>query len=219
MKANPILSLFLLPLLGSSVNGAIVQGGSGFTLNGSIPDALILDSLGTPLATGFYSVGYFTILNTAVDTLVATQNFSALNAAFVPVANDNFQTGLPSIVGINAVPGISAVSNSSFDPSLAIGSTLYSYTANGTTLGSSAQYALYRHTGTVITADPLNPPANTYQANLENGQLLLGTLGGPMDQQVAGRTVTFAQTIRLVPEPSMLLLSSLGVFGLLRRKR
>lgn len=225
MKKTALLSLIPVVLSLFSVgNAAVVQGGSVFNLDGTVPDALILDPSGSPIVSGFYSVGYFTILDTAVDAAVAINNFTLLNAAFVPVANDDFQTGIPNIAGIAAIPGATLVSNGTFDPTPAIGRTFYSYITDGSALGNTSNYALYRHDGVVVTADPLNPPVNTYQLNLDDvsptsAKLLVGIAGGPLSQTVNGNSVSFNNTITLVPEPSTLLLSAFGVLGLLRRKR
>lgn len=217
-KSLTIISI----LAGASLShSAILQGGSVANLDGSLPDTVILGGNGSPLASGYYGVGFFNLNDTEITNFSTSQDFTSLRTAFVALASDNFLTGVPDIIGAGATPGLAIVGNPDFNPTPALNRTLFTFISDGSSLGDSSAYALYRHDGLTITADPENPPPITYQADLTGGTLLIGTLSSepfPLDVTDVGQ-VTFNQTVQLVPEPSTLLLSFIGAISLLRRKR
>jgi len=203
----------------TSSHAASIGGGSAVNFNGSAPDTLILGVGGSALTTGYYGVGFFNNTDAEVSVFATLQDFTSLNSAFVQLAFDDFATGVPSIIGIAAVPGLTAISNASFAPTPGLTRTIYTYITDSASLGGSGSYALYRHTGIVLTPDPANPPENEYTATISGGQLLIGTFQGSRSVTINGNPVTVNESIMLVPEPSTLLLSAFGVLGLLRRKR
>lgn len=220
MKTNLIISASIFAFT-SVCHSAILQGGSVANLNGSLPDTVILSDIGNPLSSGYYGIGFFNLTDLEVQNFSISQDFSSLTSSFVALAFDDFLTGLPDIIGVGATPGLAILGNPGFDPTPALNKTLFTFITDGASLGDTSEYALYRHDGLTISADPENPPPITYQADLVNGTLLIGTLSNDdfvLDVTDVGVT-TFTQTIQLVPEPSALLLSVFGCVALLRRKR
>lgn len=215
-------SLIAVSLFSANVNGATMQGGTVVDYTGNLPEAVILDAVGNPLASGYYGVGYFNLSDEAIADFILIQDAVSLNSSFVALGSDNFQTGVPSLIGTGATPGLASLNNTNFNPTPGLGRTLYTFITDGTMLGDTQSYALYKHTGVIIAADPENPPATEYSALLDGGELLFGTAGGPLLINATDvGPVNFAQTIQIaaIPEPSSLMLSVIGMSILLRRKR
>lgn len=211
----------------SCSQGAVVQSSSLFSVDGTSPDTLVINFLGNPLATGIALSGGFNISDTVVQTLattaVTTGDYTSLIAGFTGfLGSDDFQTGVDAVFATGDIPGAYAMIRN-LDPTPFIGQTLYSFIGNGATLSASTEFALYRHMP-VLAADPDSPaPASSYSLLLTGGSLIVGTATTVQSTNAnLGTNDTTVNAVRLspaVPEPSALILSALGVFGLLRRKR
>lgn len=214
-------------LFAASASAATIRISSLRSLNGSDPDTLLLSAGLDPIATGFASSGKFNIDDAAVDALIVasmtTGNYTSLIGAFNGfIGSDNFNTGVDFIFGIGAVPGAFAIS-ADLNPTAHINATLYTFIGNGANLGSSNEFALYRHSEKLTADGSLPTPPNNYSIVLDGGSLLIGTATTYLSTDAGlGTNGTSVDAIRLsptVPEPSGLLFSLIGVFGLLRRKR
>lgn len=223
MKIRKFLAAICL--MSTSAHSAIVLTTSHPNLDGTTtPDTFIVDTLDARLVTGFAGVGGFaTLTDLEVTTLVGLRDFDALADDFVPfVGTDNFSAGMIFQNG-NASPGAFAVQNDVLDPTSFIGQSLYTFVGDGSSLALSNAYLLFRHTET-LSADPL-PPAgpNQYSLDFGSGALLVGTsttiftTDAPLG--INSSTEVNAIQLEVVPEPSALLLSSVGILALLRRKR
>ena len=207
----------------ASASAAIIQVSSVPNLNGLTGDFLVVDSLGNLLSTGFVGTGGFSSNDAAVATLVSNDDFTGLISAFTPfIGTDDFVLGTQAVLGV--VPGAFTISVAPFTPTPFIGQSLYTFIGNGATLQSSTEFALFLHTDK-LAADPAPPATPTeYFMNLTNGSSLIGSFGtknNVTDENLglAGATVATYQLVNAIPEPSTLLLSAIGVIGLLRRKR
>jgi hypothetical protein len=207
----------------ASTSAAIIQVSSVPNLSGGSGDYLVVNSGGNLLSSGFAGTGGFSSNDVAVATLITNNDYAGLIAAFTPfIGTDNFVLGTAAVLG--AVPGAFTISVGSFDPTSFIGQSLYTFIGNGATLATSTEYGLFRHTGT-LAADPAAPSLPTeYFMDLNNGTSLIGTFGTKNNVTDANlgidnATVATYQLVNSVPEPSTLLLSAIGVLGLLRRKR
>jgi hypothetical protein len=202
---------------------AVVKSSSLFNIDGSAPDALILAASGDTLSFGFASSGVFSLNDTDVTTFASAQDINTLIPAFNGfIGSDNFQTGVDFLFGTGNISGAYAFQSPSFDPTSFIGQTLYTFIGNGTDLMSSTEFALYRHS-TTLSAD-LAPPApeSTYDLLLDGGDLLIGTATTVQstDANLGTNDITVnAVQLAVIPEPSTLLITSLGALALLRRKR
>jgi hypothetical protein len=224
MKIKKLLIFAVLAVsAASTVNAAFIASSSLFELDGTGSDTIILghNAPNDPLLSGIASSGTFSITDAAVDALVATSSYQSLVAAFgtgTLIGTSDFTDDASDYYGLT-VSGVYAFdSGLGFNETPIIGTTLYTFIGNDSTLADSIAFALYRHS-TTLAADPLIGPETNYNLVLTGGSLLIGNLGTKsLDiPDLAG--VASYRTITLVPEPSAALLGSLGVLVLLRRRR
>lgn len=218
--------ILIASLCVTASEAAIVKSSSLFNIDGTAPDALILAASGNTISSGFASSGVFGISDMQVSTFASSGDISGLRDNFTGfIGSDDFQTGVDFLFGTGNIAGAYAFQSASFDPTTYIGATLYTLIGNGSDLASSTEFALYKHS-TTLSADAAPPtPESTYDLLLTGGSLLLGT--ATTYQSTDGNlgtddtTVNAVQLVELVviPEPSTLFLSAIGVLALLRRKR
>lgn len=210
-------------------NAASIVGTGTPAFSGNLTrDFFIENTSDVLVGSGFAGLGGFSITDSDVTTAISNNNFTGLFSAFTPfVGSDDFATGL---VGLNggASPGGYGVNNGNFTVTPHIGQTIYTFIGNALTLANSTQVALFKHTQ-LLVADPggtATPLDYVYDLSVANGNLLIGSRDsfvGLTDSNF-GLTNATVNTVKLaavtvVPEPSSILLSGLGMVALLRRKR
>jgi PEP-CTERM motif len=215
MKIN-LVSAILLTLLVDNLSAATfivsnVVNGDGTT------DSLYQDSDGSLLNGGLVSIGYFpagylvqsntsnieaTIANfTSVTSFATGTNSSSLNGSFAGYVEG------PAVLGSTITAG-----------NALLGRELYIFAGNAATLATSTKFGL-KQIGTILDDDPF---ANQYTANPFGGDApVIGKTGSYTGDAggVGVSTFTTLQLVQVVPEPSSAFLASLGVLGLLRRRR
>lgn len=222
MKSS-IKCLILGIALMQTAKAAAISSLSLPNLTGGAGDVFVINAVGDRLATGFVGLGGFGISDAEVDIRVSNSDYGFLISNFTPfIGTDNFVDGITNAFGF--VAGAYAISVANFDVTGRTGQTLYSFMGNAANLTDSTELALFKHNGT-LAADPANPPESEYNLNLVAGALLIGSPTTTVISDVAltldEATVDAVQltSLNIVPEPSTVLLSALGVLGLLRRKR
>lgn len=181
---------------------------------------ILVDSNNNVLSSGYAAVGYFTSFSAMPDFATSTG---------LQIENDFNMLGTSSSSFVfdfsgNAVPG--AVSFSGASPTLAgsefIGKQAYVVLGNAATLATSTEAFIYA-TGVLIPEDPSSPISINLSLETLPGQILLGSGDGIGNVFVGsfdtGNVTNGLKTAVLVPEPSSLLLSIIGLSALLRRKR
>lgn len=205
---NLIALLFLLTAFNAR---AVVVSISSFEGTG---DYGITNSAGTtlvPTGTGFIAVGYFASI---ADGNIGTSTISSLNSDFQMFGSANTFNfdGVYSLSNDGGRVGPSG--NAGF-----VNKFIYTVVGNGASLLASTNFLIYKH-ATQFTTDEGNPlptDVNAHLGDAGDANFLVGTIDGTID--VGGGNFFTRVKLEAVPEPSSLILASLGVLALLRRKR
>ena len=224
MKIKLLLTVFAAFTVSNSYGAIYVV--SNLVSGGGVSDTLFQSSgaLNAPLLNGgVVALGYFPS-NSYVPSN-SLQSISTTISDFTIVAFSI--TGSPSaqLMGPGAAGYVDAspfdTANLAAGDSL-IGRSLFVFVGNSSTLLTSDAFAL-KQIG--LLADD-TASENQYLANPKGGadpvigSINLGAFtGNPLPATSVGTTTFDTLQLVAVPEPSALLLSSLGLIGLLRRKR
>jgi hypothetical protein len=205
-------------LLSVPLSAASISTSNG----GDVASLLAIAYNNSTLASGgIAAAGYFGSL-TDVQVLALSMdiaNIDQLTADFLVVGSTTLDSNVPN-AGVYA---------GDFNPvtlpnASKSGNALYSFLGNEATLGASTEWLLWKHTDVIDAQDTITQPdSNSLVVGTEGTMLISGgTFTSSIDFDGAGSDPAVpVNAIRLaaVPEPSTLLLSALGVLGLLRRKR
>lgn len=170
----------------------------------------IVNATGSLIAngTGFVATGYFASLSDIMVT--ASLDAAALGADFQVFNSGSFNSGN----GLYLF-GSNTNSNAAFNTQ-----AVYTVIGNGTSIATSTQLLIAKHT-TTFQADPTvtNPAVLSNTAGSGNVLTLLkGNFGTFSADFGAGPSQAYSLSI-LIPEPSTALLGAVGALGLLRRRR
>ena len=203
--------LFIFGLLTLSSHALVITLESGF-------DKGVTDSIGAiiPSGSGYIGTGFFSsILDADLDNSTA----SVLGGDFI-------QFGSSAVFGFNGIGGVYQAESdggriaplSQFD-----GKSIYTLLGNSGTVAGSTEFIIFKHGGVnpgSFQVDDTDANAKTFVATLgADGVYLLGGPAVGVTVNVGGTNLPAIQMARAVPEPSMFLLSFLGILGILRRKR
>jgi hypothetical protein len=183
--------------------GATVTVDTGFSIG-------VTDLSGVNMGVGAGSIrlGYFSTIS---DVNLATSSYSQLSSDFQTYGGDSAVFGKSGLSGFFA---ISADTGTKDFSSSFIGKNIYLFGLS--TANTEGLIYKFSQTFQVDPVDPTPPSSQNLTFTLSASNYLLGsndsTLTGPAIAG-AGRMAT------LIPEPSTFLLASLGVLGLLRRRR
>lgn len=225
-------SFIATAMLFGSAQGATVSlnnigsGGGISTFNNAL--AIVYAGTQTAASGGIASAGFFNTLSDAqVATLAAAPTAIAI-ATLVADFQVVFQTTLDSYDNANGLSGTGLFNGDAsgivLPNATRAGDGLYTFLGDQSSLATSTQVLLWDNTATIAAEDsPTSPDTNDLLMANEGAALIAGAntttdidltaISGP-----ASFTVPAVQLV-LVPEPSTVLLSALGVLGLLRRKR
>lgn len=162
---------------------------------------------------GYFNLGYD--VNGGLTTATSSGDFTDFITNFNVVTSD--------ILGSGGGSGMDGFYFSSFDYGAPtgnppVGAELYSIIGNGADLMSSTQFAVLMSADSVGLDVPLPDDNNIILP--DNVTVLLGTAGEALVDFGSGAVLTPSLSlVQAIPEPSTLLLSSIGVLALLRRKR
>jgi hypothetical protein len=186
--------------------------GSGYASS----DALFQNVNGSLLVGGIVALGHFNT-NAAPSgdlSLIATTiaNFTILASS--TLAGGYSDTYLASVPGIVEAPAVNGAQITTGNVLLDRG--LYVFVGNASTLADSTSWALAQ-VNTLKNDVPFN---NTYSANPFGVAPVIGSIGSATSTDLGGTSATFTTLqMEAIPEPSSVLLGTLGVLGLLRRRR
>jgi hypothetical protein len=209
MKTKAIIPLVLLSAVASSSAFTVAFSSLDPFHYITTPDAIIPPNVLPTLVaegSGFVAVGFFTTL---ADVDLATSTTSVLGVNFV-------QFGASTTFGAGFYDG-SADGGRIGAASQFLNKNIYTVLANESTIASSTQLAIFKSNLTFTQDDALAIPTAVTAAIDVDGQFLMGASGPDLDYGSGSFGSVALQTA--VPEPSALLLSSLGVMVLARRKR
>jgi hypothetical protein len=197
----------------ATVTIANAQGGAG-------TDTLWANADGSLMTTGKVSVGYFgsDVTVDQIDTIA--ELFSKLGG-FTILASATPGSSAPI-----AAPGyLMELPPTSFSPAALVDRTLYAIATNASSLSAatiSSAYSMFAF-NIVIDDEPL---PQDYTANPAGITPIIGSLDTFTGDPGGAATVNFGEaasgnytTLKLVPEPSSMLLGAVGALGLLRRRR
>lgn len=190
---------------------AVVVSVSSFDGSGQFG---ITNSGGTTLVSsgsGFLAVGYF---ESIADGNLATSTVANLNTDFRIFGSSktfNF-TGAYS-VSVDDGGRVGPTINTNF-----VNKFIYTIVGNNSSILLSTEFMIYKHS-TQFTADEGFPIDTDIDAYLGDGSLLVGLQSGTVDMTGGSGPVWDRIQLQPIPEPSTLMLSALGGFALLRRRR
>jgi len=209
MKYRLVASIFVASALTSQavVTAVSTDFDIAFTDIGNVP---------IPSGTGFIASGYFSGL---ADSLIASSSGSALTTAFKQFTNSS------GVFGASGFPGFASFSSTAERVGAASpfkDQALYFVFANGSTLATSSQFAVFKASSLIFPDDSAAASDADLSVKLGGasptaGTFIVGNTGGVA--VIANQNIPTIQMAQIVPEPSALLLSAFGVLGLLRRKR
>lgn len=217
MKTKNILAAVLLTTA-NAYSGVLSMTNQ---VSGAVGDTVIFfasDTNDNIAVSGFATGGYFDTgydVNAGLSMAVTTGDFSGFITAFNILTSDT--------IGASGGAGVDGFFFASFDYGIPstnppVGASLYSILGNAATLETSSQFAVLMSSDTVAADTPLPDDNNITLPT--NTTVLLGTIGTSMVDFGGGLVQTPSLTlVQVVPEPSSLLLGSLGVLALFRRKR
>jgi hypothetical protein len=209
MKLKTIIPL--IALLAATNSSAVIVAFS--SLNGTFDYITYADQVApgdNPIlvaeGTGFAAVGFF---STIADGDLQTSTSTVLSNNFVI-------WGAPTTFGPGFYDG-SADGGRINSASVFLSKNVYTILANASTIEDSTQFAIFKSNATFTQDDALAIPT-TIDVNIsEDGQFLMGNAGPQLDYGFGPFSSVTLQNA--IPEPSALLLSSLSLLVLARRKR
>jgi len=206
MKSKLLALLATVALAGVS-NAFIVTIESGF-------DKAVTTSNDLPVASGsgFVATGFFTSLS---DAQLATSTSATLQGAFQLFGT----SGTFGFGGFGGVYEVESAGGRIGAASAFANQSIYTILGNGTTIGNSTEFVIYKHAGT-FQIDDADANDKTFNATLggAGGAYLMGSVtGGTVE--IAGQPFPQVEMAVAVPEPSAALLGLLGAVGLIRRRR
>ena len=219
------LNLFLFALLCTSTG--LEAGVLSMTnqIAGSAGDTAIVDTSNIVLVTGIAASGYFTSgydVDAGLANAISTGNFTTFLS--------NYNTLVSDQIGASGGSGFAGYYYGAVDYGTPltnpyVGAALYTILGNGATLAASLQLGILRSSD-IVNSDTPTPDSNSVllgrngNTSLGNVTILMGSIGtNVMANSGGGLASTASFKLQAIPEPSTLLLASLGVFGLLRRRR
>lgn len=215
MKIIQICTALAIAASVSSAQAGVVSGTNIIDASGN--DIVITDNTGAAISvgSGFISLGYFTIDDSAVVMGSTAGAFLSTIGNFQSITMGGF--GDEGLYVVTEDYGKGALDAQS-------GRTLYTLIGNGSNSGNSDQFVLYQHDDK-IDADGASPGTDDNQLNPNDGSLLFGTVGGPKTVDATNFlsddnymvNSSFAMTV--VPEPSSTALLGLGGLALIIRRR
>ncbi len=214
---------FFLPIvafaIGSQAHSATISTSNLATAPAE--SRLFYNTNGNSLAAGYAAFGYF---STLIDSDFATRNGLELAQDFNVLGSPENTFVYTDFGPTNTISGIiefSAIADTT-PPSDFIGKAAYLVVGNGATLATSTEAFIY-FANITIAGDPSSPVNLDLSVANPQGSVKLGLANFTGDVFIgannAGTITNGYQLVTLVPEPSTLLLSTIGVLGLLRRKR
>jgi hypothetical protein len=213
-----------------SIGSAIMANAATFlvtNVNAGAGDTIYASSANVPLSSGYSAIGYFTsvVQESDIDTISELQSQLTLGTFTTVAFADDFTGGGIGAGYVNGAP-VDVGSITGANPLLADGGrTIYVITTNQSSLASFAsgsgennQVALVNF-GTILNDVP---SLQLYNGNpVSPATIVIGgsgvyeeTEGGYLGDGIYNTLILAA-----IPEPSTLILSALGVLGLLRRRR
>lgn len=228
MKSSPLAARHFL----GAIVAALLTASLGFEAQAFIvtarnveipPNVVIVDSTGSavPVGAGTIAVGYFPgLTDVQIENAASVQALTGSFAQFGGASAVNGGGfGLAGIYSFNAVAEINGAVNTSFR-----GNNVYTFIGNALDLVSSTEVLVFKHPQLFDFDGPApGVTALLHETELPLGaELLVGHFpGAPIDLGF-GPTATFVLEGfgEIIPEPSRVLLSALGLgVALMRRRR
>jgi hypothetical protein len=200
---------FYLALLSILVLNCAASAASHSITNLSNPTfTAILDTSGTAITSGVVVLGSYTSEPVSANNILT--NFIQAGTGSIGF----FGSGAPGYFTGNINSNNLGVG----EP--LVGMTVYALIGNGATIATSTQVAVWKSitnpSGNIFVADnPTGGPSDV-AVFASTGSLIIGNVQANFDGGLGPQN---AFRLEAIPEPSTLLLASLGVLGLLRRRR
>ncbi len=177
----------------------------------------IVDNTGTAIAvgTGFIGIGFFSTIS---DASLLTSTAAALDSDFTLLGSSatfGGGTGLDGLFSTGSQTGLSATF---------AGQIAYTVIGNNSTIGSSTQFLIFRHTETFVAVPGTTPNLVVSDSAFGNGAIAggVGEFGSfTFDTGLgAGAVDSFSLvSLSMIPEPTSVTLIALGSFAFLLRRR
>lgn len=186
-------------------------------VTGDANDVLIVDTDNTPLDGGIVTIGWFTSgsPNTNISNISSTISDFNIAASIAPGSYSiDLDDSVPGYYQSDIVSGTDVLSGDA-----RIGTGVYLFAGNGTTLANSTAIALLQ-VGTYIADNP--PAINQYTADAAiaistPSAIVFGDTTSGINSTIA--TGHNAFRLQAIPEPSTTLLIVFGSMAMLRRRR
>lgn len=214
--------------ISSLANGATVNISN--VAGDIVSSRIAVDSTNTVISSGFAAVGYFSTLSTTLDFEGASAATLATDFNILGSSTNDFQdtTFGDPIFGAFSLSATGATTTGGVGDDF-VGKLAYIVISNGATLATSTEAFIFA-TGVNFLSDPSTPVTIdlsvdpfTTDGNPSTGTILLGSVDGTANVFLGatdlGAISNGIKTAVLVPEPSSLLLSTIGALALLRRRR
>jgi len=209
MKLNVMLATALLAMASSSISNAASYYVNN-VITGGASDVLIEDSLDNLLDGGIVAIGYFTggSPSSSLSEIGTTiSNFNLLHSVLAGSYSEDLGDSLPGYFQSSVLGGASILAGNPL-----IGQAVYLFAGNQATLAASTEWGIVE-VGTFVEEDSLFPVQ--YTANTSSALTPANIIIGSVDSSGANQTFQLAA----VPEPSTVLLCTIGALALLRRRR
>lgn len=225
MKFRLILLAGLLSSSAYAANVSVATEVDGTAVQNDLSRAIFdLDGTAVNFGTGFVGVGYFTSLPTFASTSAAVieSSFNRLGSSFT--IGFDYGGGFQADGIFSATPTAPILTGSTNDNF--IGKNIFLVLGNGSSIGNSTGL-LVLQSSTLFAAD--NPLFST-ALNLQTGTGLTVLHGSNNYNGTSQKLIELGaddgfgainsyQMAALIPEPSSFLLTALGVFGFILRRR